>query len=76
MIRQMICVLPVGVSVFGAKISDDTSSATETPQPFFASAFTLSSHHPFVVPEKYDATLPEGKTNSIYLCPLANAFWK
>lgn len=35
---------------------------SETPQPFFASAFTLSSHHPFVVPEKYAATLPEGKT--------------
>jgi len=35
---------------------------SEMPQPFFASAFTLSSHHPFVVPEKYAATLPEGKT--------------
>ena len=32
------------------------------PEPFFASLFTLSSHHPFVVPEKYAATLPEGYT--------------
>ena len=34
----------------------------ELPQPFFASVFTLSSHHPFVVPEKYEDTLPEGRT--------------
>ena len=32
------------------------------PEPFFASLFTLSSHHPFVVPEKYAASLPEGYT--------------
>jgi len=32
------------------------------PEPFFAALFTLSSHHPFVVPEKYAATLPEGYT--------------
>ena len=32
------------------------------PEPFFASLFTLSSHHPFVVPEKYVATLPDGYT--------------
>ena len=32
------------------------------PEPFFASMFTLSSHHPFVVPERYAATLPEGYT--------------
>ncbi len=32
------------------------------PEPFFASLFTLSSHHPFVVPERYAATLPEGYT--------------
>ena len=31
-------------------------------EPFFATLFTLSSHHPFVVPEKYAATLPEGYT--------------
>lgn len=33
-----------------------------TPEPFFASLFTLSAHHPFVVPDKYAATLPEGYT--------------
>ena len=32
------------------------------PEPFFASLFTLSSHHPFVVPERYAATLPKGYT--------------
>ena len=35
---------------------------TAMPEPFFAALFTLSSHHPFVVPEKYAATLPEGYT--------------
>ena len=35
---------------------------SETPQPFFASVFTLTSHHPFVVPEQYADKLPEGKT--------------
>ena len=34
----------------------------ETPEPFFATLFTLSSHHPFVVPERYAATLPQGYT--------------
>lgn len=32
------------------------------PQPFFAALFTLSAHHPFVVPERYAAVLPEGYT--------------
>lgn len=32
------------------------------PEPFFATLFTLSSHHPFVVPERYAATLPDGYT--------------
>lgn len=31
-------------------------------QPFMASVFTLSSHHPFVVPEKYRDQLPVGYT--------------
>lgn len=31
-------------------------------EPFFASMFTLSSHHPFVVPEEYEGVLPEGYT--------------
>lgn len=34
----------------------------DTPEPFFAALFTLSSHHPFVVPERYAATLPDGYT--------------
>ncbi|HEY1040229.1 MAG TPA: LTA synthase family protein, partial [Bacteroidia bacterium] len=29
-------------------------------QPFLSSVFTLSSHHPFVVPEKYKQSFPEG----------------
>lgn len=29
-------------------------------QPFFATIFTLSSHHPFKVPEKYKNILPKG----------------
>ena len=33
-----------------------------TPEPFFATLFTLSSHHPFVVHEQYAATLPDGYT--------------
>lgn len=31
-------------------------------QPFFAALFTLSAHHPFVVPERYAAELPKGYT--------------
>lgn len=34
----------------------------EAPKPFFATIFTLSSHHPFVVPEGYERTLPAGRT--------------
>ena len=29
-------------------------------QPFFAAEFTLSSHHPFRVPEEYQKVLPKG----------------
>ena len=32
------------------------------PEPFFAALFTLSAHHPFVVPERYETVLPEGET--------------
>ncbi|MBQ7735490.1 MAG: LTA synthase family protein [Bacteroidales bacterium] len=32
------------------------------PDPFFATIFTLSSHHPFVVPDGYDTILPKGQT--------------
>ena len=30
------------------------------PEPFLASVFTLSSHHPFIVPEKYKDTFKKG----------------
>ena len=30
------------------------------PQPFFTSVFTLSSHHPYNVPEQYNSKFPEG----------------
>ena len=30
------------------------------PQPFFAAEFTLSSHHPFIVPDEYKQVLPKG----------------
>ncbi|NGM74809.1 LTA synthase family protein [Sphingobacterium sp. SGL-16] len=32
----------------------------ELPQPFFAGFFSLSSHHPFKVPEKYKGKFPKG----------------
>lgn len=32
----------------------------QLPQPFMSSVFTLSSHHPFKVPEQYVAQFPEG----------------
>ena len=32
-----------------------------TPQPFFASVFTLTSHHPFVVPDQYKDILPAAR---------------
>ena len=31
-------------------------------EPFLASIFTISSHHPFVVPKEREDSLPEGKT--------------
>lgn len=33
----------------------------KTKQPFVASVFTLSSHHPYPIPEKYKNTFKEGK---------------
>ncbi|MEG1607936.1 MAG: LTA synthase family protein [Mucinivorans sp.] len=33
-----------------------------TQQPFLATLFTLSSHHPFVVPEALEESLPRGRT--------------
>lgn len=38
---------------FALKLSD-------MPQPFMAGIFTLSSHHPFNVPEKYEGVFPAG----------------
>lgn len=32
------------------------------PQPFMASVFTLSSHHPFKLPQQYKNSLPKGET--------------
>lgn len=37
------------------------------PQPFLASVFTISSHHPFVVPDQMRDSLPEGHTK-IHRC--------
>ncbi len=35
---------------------------SDIPQPFFSTLFTLTSHHPFVVPEEYEEVLPDGFT--------------
>ena len=35
---------------------------TKTPEPFMATLFTLTSHHPFEVPERYRDSLPDGTT--------------
>ena len=32
------------------------------PQPFLSTVFTISSHHPFVVPKQYEESLPAGTT--------------
>ena len=37
------------------------------PQPFFSAIFSVSSHHPFKVPEKYQGVFPKGKA-PIYEC--------
>ncbi len=37
------------------------------PEPFLASVFTISSHHPFVLPEQWKERLPKGK-NLIQPC--------
>ena len=36
-------------------------------QPFFSTMFTLTSHHPFVIPERYAGKFPEGKT-AVHKC--------
>ena len=35
---------------------------SEVEEPFFACQFTLSSHHPFVVPDEWRERLPKGRT--------------
>ncbi len=35
---------------------------TKTSEPFMATLFTLTSHHPFEVPERYRDSLPDGTT--------------
>lgn len=37
---------------------------SQTQQPFMSTIFTLTSHHPFVVPDKYRDSLPEGRTQA------------
>lgn len=41
---------------------------TEMPQPFVASVFTLSSHHPFRVPEKYKDTFKDEGAFELHKC--------
>jgi len=42
------------LAYFGAQLNDFK-------EPFLASVFTLSSHHPYQIPEKYKDQLPSGK---------------
>ena len=44
---------------FMAYMGEEINSMRE---PFFASMFTISSHHPFVVPQEWQSRLPEGRT--------------
>lgn len=46
---------------FAAKIG-------ELPEPFVASVFTLSSHHPFALPEKYKEIFPEEGIHKLHKC--------
>jgi phosphoglycerol transferase MdoB-like AlkP superfamily enzyme len=40
---------------------------SEAKQPFFSTMFTLTSHHPFVIPERYAGKFPEGKS-AVHKC--------
>lgn len=42
-------------------MANELSNAKE---PFLSATFTLSSHHPFIVPDKYKDVLPKGKTKA------------
>ncbi|MCM1348117.1 MAG: LTA synthase family protein [Firmicutes bacterium] len=44
------------------------SEIGELPQPFVASVFTLSSHHPFAIPEKYRDILPDEGLHKLHKC--------
>lgn len=41
---------------------------SEIPQPFMASVFTLSSHHPFAVPEKYKDVFVDEGLHKLHKC--------
>lgn len=41
-----------------------STKLSATPQPFIATFFSLSSHHPFVVPEKYSGQFKQGTKDS------------
>ncbi|MDN3671459.1 LTA synthase family protein [Flavobacterium branchiarum] len=38
------------------------SKLTSFKQPFFSSLFTISSHNPYIIPEKYKGKFPKGTT--------------
>ena len=42
---------------FLQRVSDELNKASS---PFFATIFTLSSHHPYAIPSKYNGVFPEG----------------
>lgn len=44
------------------------ASISEMPQPFMAAVFTLSSHHPFRVPDKYVDKFPEEGQYPMHKC--------
>lgn len=44
------------------------ATITEMPQPFMAAVFTLSSHHPFRVPDKYVDKFPEEGLYPMHKC--------
>ena len=39
-----------------------SSKMSEFKQPFFSSIFTISSHNPYIIPEKYKGKFPKGTT--------------
>lgn len=45
-----------------------TTKLSEMPEPFMASVFTLSSHHPFKIPEQYRDTFPDEGLHQLHKC--------